>query len=83
MSECARTPVETSRCVIEAILRDLSDTYTGLDGGGIASITQDATWKYTVAIAREERLDLITYTVVLHDDGMVEITDRAKSTKSY
>ncbi|WP_439522698.1 hypothetical protein [Marivita sp.] len=83
MKECGSTPVETSRCVIEAILRDISETYTGLDGGGISSITQDATWKYTVAISREERIDLITYTVVMDEGGTVQIVDREKSTKSY
>ncbi len=83
MKECGNTPVEISRCVIEEILRDISETYTGLDGGGISSITQEMTWKYKVAISREERVDFITYTVALEDDGSVRIVDREKSTKSY
>ena len=83
-ASCTQSPVATSRCVIEAILADLSETYTKLGGGGIASITQEATWTYTVAISQEQRQDLVTYTVEMNDnDGTVRVVERKTGTKSY
>ena len=80
--DCTKNPVARSRCIIEAILRDVSETYTLAGGGGISSIKQDATLVFTVSISQEERKDLITYTVEMTDDGEVVIKDRKTGTKS-
>lgn len=79
--DCTASPVETSRCIIEAILADLSETYKPAGGGGISSIKRDATWVFTVSIAQEERVDLVTYTVEMNGDK-VRITNRETGTKS-
>ncbi|MER2520115.1 MAG: hypothetical protein ABTQ34_05435 [Bdellovibrionales bacterium] len=73
--------IAQSRCVIEAILVDLGKSYK-LDGGGISRIDQDSTWVYTVSIPQEERVDLITYTVEISQQGTVAIKDRKMSVES-
>lgn len=81
--DCNENAVARSRCIIEAILRDIGATYEFVGGGGISSIKQDATWTYTVSIAQEERVDEITYTVEVSPEGEVIIKDRKTGTKSY
>ena len=46
--DCTANAVARSRCIIEAILADISKTYKFVGGGGISNIKQDATWVYTV-----------------------------------
>lgn len=81
--DCTENAVARSRCIIEAILSDVSETYDSVGGGGISSIKQDATWTYTVSISQEERVDQITYTVAMSPDGKVTIKDRKAGTKSF
>lgn len=80
---CSLSPVAQSRCVIAAILDDIGETYAPTGGGGIRSITQEATRVYTVAISQEERVDLITYEVSVSEDGAVSILSRKTGTKSF
>lgn len=80
---CTENAVARSRCIIEVILNDISETYHSVGGGGISSIKQDATWTYTVSISQEERVDQITYTVEMSTDGKVTIKDRKTGTKSF
>ncbi len=81
--DCNENAITQSRCIIEAILDDISKTYRNTGGGGISSIKQDATWTYTVSISQEERVDKITYTVELSPEGKVSIAERKTETKSY
>ena len=60
-SKCGETPVENSLGMIEVILKDIKDTYTLPGGGGIGEIKAVAETTFTVSIAQEERVDLITY----------------------
>ncbi|PIE83149.1 MAG: hypothetical protein CSA09_03540 [Candidatus Contendobacter odensis] len=82
-TDCTANAIARSRCIIEAILNDLSETYKPVGGGGISKIKQDATWVYTVSISQEERMDLITYTVEMSPKGEVIIKDRKADTESY
>ena len=79
---CTENAITQSRCIIEAILNDIGETYHTVGGGGISSIKQDATWTYTVSISQEERVDQITYTVEITPEGKVAITHRKTGTKS-
>lgn len=81
-TDCTESPVARSRCIIEAILADLSETYTETGGGGIAAIRQETTSSYTIEILQEERIDLVTYTVDVAPDGTVKILDRKSGTDS-
>ena len=80
--DCTENAITRSRCIIEAILEDISETYRFV-GGGITSIKQDSTWTFTVSIAQEERIDLITYTVSLTPDGAVTIENRETGVESF
>src|SRR5215813_5660148 len=75
-SDCGRNALELSRCMIEAILTDLSATYTRVGGGGITEIKMIATNTFTVSISQEERVDRVTYELRLKAGGGVEIVNR-------
>jgi hypothetical protein len=81
-NDCGKNALELSRCMIEAILADLSATYTHVGGGGITDIKMIATNTFTVSLSQEERVDLITYGLRLKADGGIEIVSRSKDTKS-
>ncbi len=81
--DCNESALARSRCIIQAILDDLIETYPLSGGGGISSIRQDATWVYTVAISQEGRKDLITYRVSLSPAGRVVIEERSVATKNH
>jgi hypothetical protein len=80
-SDCGKNALELSRCMVEAILADLSATYTHVGGGGITDIKMVATNTFTVSISQEERVDLITYALRLKADGNIEIVNRNQDTK--
>lgn len=75
--------LERSRCIIEAILKDVSETYDQVGGGGISMIKQEATNSFTVSISQEERIDLITYEVEVSTSGEVTIANRTTGTKTF
>ena len=81
--DCSENAITRSRCIIEAILQDISENYGFVGGGGITSIKQDSTWTYTVSIAQEERIDKLTYTVSISSDGQVNIDDRESGVESF
>ncbi len=74
--------IEQSKCVYEAILADVVQTYDRIGGGGISSIRQTATYAYTVSIAQEGQTDLIKYVVEIDEDGAVTILSRETSVKT-
>ena len=80
-ADCGKNALELSRCMIEAIVADLSATYTHVGGGGITDIKMVATNTFTVSISQEERVDLITYALKLKPDGSVEIVSRSEDTR--
>ncbi len=82
LDSCDESPLARSRCMIEALLDDLSRTYLLTGGGGISSIDQKATWVYEVSLSQRERVDVITYSFELTDEGLVEIVGKQKSTRS-
>lgn len=79
---CLDNALERSRCIIQTILEDISNTYTHTGGGGISAIKQDATNTFTVSISQEERVDLLTYEVEVGTDGTIKIVNRSTGTKS-
>jgi hypothetical protein len=81
-ADCGKNALERSRCMIEAILADLSTTYTQVGGGGISDIRMTATDTYAVSMPQEERVDIITYELALKDDGTVAITGRTEESKT-
>jgi hypothetical protein len=82
LPECAQSALKRSRCMIDAVLRDLKTSYPLTGGGGISDLSLVATDTYAVSIAQEERIDVITYTLALDDRGQVLIQKRSESTKS-
>ena len=80
---CSLNALQQSRCIIDAIMNDVVQTYRFPFGGGISGIVQESTWVYTVTLPQDERADLITYTVEIDAHGKVEIVDRRESTRSY
>lgn len=82
-NRCTMNALERSRCIIDAILKDVSETYDQVGGGGISMIKQEATNSFTVSISQEERIDLITYEVEVSTSGEVTIANRTTGTKTF
>lgn len=79
---CQMNPIERSKCIIEAILADISRTYKDVGGGGISAIKQNSTTSFTVSIAQEERVDLLTYEAEVDAHGRVKLSAARKGTES-
>ena len=79
---CQMNAIERSKCIIEAILADISRTYTQVGGGGINAIKQNSTTSFTVSIAQEERTDLLTYEATVDAKGKVSVRKIGEDTKS-
>lgn len=79
---CADGAVARSICVLKAILDDVAATYPEAGGGGITSIRLDTSSLYEVAIAQEERIDLIRYEFEVSDTGEVHILSREIGVKT-
>jgi len=80
---CTKGPIAQSRCIIDTILDDIEHSYQLIPGGGITSIRQDATWIWTVSLGREGHVDEFTYGVKIDNSGLVSITSREESTRSF
>lgn len=78
---CQMNVIERSRCIIEAILADISRTYKQVGGGGISGIKQNSTTSFTVSIVQEERVDLLTYEAKIDGKGKVNVTRTGESTQ--
>jgi len=74
--------IERSKCIIEAILADISRTYTQVGGGGISAIKQNSTTSFTVSIAQEERIDQLTYEATVDGKGKVSVKKTDQATRS-
>ncbi|MDG9670510.1 hypothetical protein ONV78_22415 [Hahella sp. CR1] len=61
------------------ILEDLKKRYAGVSDGEITNIKATSTWSYVVSIAREERIEKITYKVNLNPDCTIQILERAET----
>lgn len=80
--DCGESALKKSICIIEAILKNVEETYHFVGGGGISSIKQDSTKTFTVSISQEERVDLITYTIEMSPENIVTIKNRKAGTKN-
>lgn len=78
---CQMNAIERSRCIIEAILADISRTYKEVGGGGISAIKQNSTTSFTVSISQEERVDLLTYEARIDGKGKVSVTRTGEGTR--
>lgn len=78
---CQMNAIERSRCIIEAILADISRTYKQVGGGGISGIKQNSTTSFTVSIVQEERVDLLTYEARIDGKGKVSVTKTGEGTQ--
>lgn len=79
---CQMNAIERSKCIIEAILADISRTYKDVGGGGISAIKQNSTTSFTVSIAQEERVDLLTYEAEVDGNGKVRVKKTGEGTQS-
>jgi hypothetical protein len=79
---CQMNAIERSKCIIEAILADISRTYKQVGGGGISAIKQNSTTSFTVSIAQEERVDLLTYEATVDDKGKVSVRKTGEAAQS-
>jgi hypothetical protein len=80
---CQMNPIERSKCIIEAILADVSRSYKEIGGGGISAIKQDSTTSFTVSIQQEGKVDLLTYEAKVDDAGKVSVKKTKSATQSY
>ena len=76
-TDCGKTALEKSECMIKAILENVKITYTHVGGGGITEIKSIATNVYRVSITQEERVDTITYEFGLKPNGELHISKRS------
>jgi len=79
---CQMNAIERSKCIIEAILADISRSYTQVGGGGISAIKQNSTTSFTVSISQEERVDLLTYEATVDAKGKVSVKKTGEDTRS-
>lgn len=79
---CQMNAIERSRCIIEAILADISRSYGQVGGGGISAIKQNSTTSFTVSISQEERVDLLTYEATVDAKGKVSVKKTGEDTRS-
>lgn len=79
---CQMNAIERSKCIIEAILADISRTYSQVGGGGISAIKQNSTTSFTVSISQEERVDLLTYEATFDGKGKVSVRKTDEGTRS-
>jgi len=79
---CQMNAIERSKCIIEAILADISRTYSQVGGGGISAIKQNSTTSFTVSISQEERVDQLTYEATIDAKGKVSVKKTGEDTKS-
>lgn len=79
---CQMNAIERSKCIIEAILADISRTYSQVGGGGISAIKQNSTTSFTVSISQEERVDLLTYEATIDGKGKVSVRKTGEATRS-
>ncbi|WID94169.1 hypothetical protein QO058_14895 [Bosea vestrisii] len=79
---CQMNAIERSKCIIEAILADISRTYKQVGGGGISAIKQNSTTSFTVSISQEERIDLLTYEAMVDGKGKVSVKKTGEGTRS-
>lgn len=79
---CQMNAIERSKCIIEAILADISRSYKQVGGGGISAIKQNSTTSFTVSISQEERVNLLTYEATVDAKGTVSVKKTGESTKS-
>lgn len=70
------TAIGRTRAMIELAFEDLSKTYSVMGGGGIFEVKQLRTLVFRVALSQEERVDTITYTFELDNDGKPKIVSR-------
>ncbi|WP_332694776.1 hypothetical protein [Bosea sp. (in: a-proteobacteria)] len=79
---CQMNAIERSKCIIEAILADISRSYKEIGGGGISAIKQNSTTSFTVSIAQEGRVDLLTYEAQVDGKGKVSVSKTGTDTQS-
>jgi hypothetical protein len=76
------TPLKRSHNIIHAILNDISANYDHAGGGGISEIKSTATHTFAVSILQEERIDQITYQVMVNDACRVSILKKTQSVRT-
>lgn len=79
---CTESAVARSICVLKRIMDDIAETYPEVGGGGITSIRLETSSLYIVAIAQEERIDLLSYEFEIAEDGEVHILSRTAGVES-
>ena len=83
---CQMNAIERSKCIIEAILADISRNYSQVGGGGISAIKQNSTTSFTVSISQEERVDLArlaTRAWKLAEDGLADLVQRRRGFEDF
>lgn len=68
--------------IIRLILDDVEANFDGEAGGGVTRIVSEATNTFVVALAKEERTVLYTYTIENGPDGQPRIAAKNESVKS-
>jgi hypothetical protein len=69
--------------MIEAVLENISTTYTWIGGGGITEIKRSDSNTIVVSLPQEERTDLLTYELGVSEDCRVHIVKRSEGAESY
>ncbi len=79
---CHHSPVQKSKKMFDVILKDLLKTYKPAGGGGIQGIHMVSTDVFKVSILQEERIDEITYHLIVKPNCSVVIEKRSESTET-
>lgn len=77
-SDCSKTALSKSECMIKLALEDIKNTYKHVGGGGITEIKSTASNTYTVSISQDERIDHITYEFNSKPSGGLSIFKRSE-----
>lgn len=81
-SDCGKSALAKSECMIKMSLKDIKATYKHVGGGGITEIKSIATNTYRISISQEERVDHITYEFELKPGGELRISKRTESSEA-
>jgi hypothetical protein len=81
--KCGAGALNRSKCMIELIFEELSDSYSAASGGGgVSKIQALSTTSYMISVSQEERVDQFTYEFDLSKPGVVAMIKKTESTKS-
>lgn len=81
--QCNNSAIEKSSALIQFILEDIKATYSHTGGGGISEIKQTQTNLFVVSIAQEERIDQVSYQLIVDENCKVSLERKEESSINF